>query len=178
MDPVAMNAWLQQIHAWHEFYVLVGTSVAALTGLMFVVVSIGPEIIASRPTSGVRAFVTPTVVYFTTVLVTSAVMIMPHVGPVVLGVLLLLGGGAGVAYMLWIGVHKQWRQSKLEWDDWIWYVALPTLGYVLMIAGATGVWIRSAFGPFALGAAMILLMVVGIRNAWYLVIFLALKRKS
>ena len=86
-----MSAWLQQIHAWHEFYVLVGTSVAALTGLMFVVVSIGPEVIIGRAAGGVRAFVTPTVVYFTTVLVVSAVMIMPHVGPVVLGVLVAYG---------------------------------------------------------------------------------------
>jgi hypothetical protein len=92
-----MNAWLQQIREWHEFYLLVGTSVAALTGLMFVVVSIGPEVITGRPTAGVRAFVTPTVVYFTTVLVVSAVMIMPHVDPLVLGVLLLLGSVAGMA---------------------------------------------------------------------------------
>jgi hypothetical protein len=56
---MAMSAWLQQIHAWHEFYLLVGTSVAALTGLMFVVVSIGPEIIAGRASDAVRAFVTP-----------------------------------------------------------------------------------------------------------------------
>ena len=46
------------IEGWHEFYLLVGTSAAALTGLMFVVISISPETIAERPKAGVRAFVT------------------------------------------------------------------------------------------------------------------------
>jgi hypothetical protein len=173
-----MTAWLQQIHAWHEFYLLVGTSVAALTGLMFVVVSIGPEVIIARPTGGVRAFVTPIVVYFTTVLVVSAVMLMPHVGPVVLGVMLLLGGVAGLAYIVWIGTYKQWRESELQWDDLVWYVALPVLGYVLMLAAGIGIWMRSAFGPFTLGAATILLTVVGLRNAWDLVLWFARKRAA
>jgi hypothetical protein len=177
VDTGTMNAWLQQIHAWHEFYLLVGTSVAALTGLVFVVVSIGPEVITGRP-SGERAFVTPTVVYFTTVLVVSAVMMMPHVGPVVLGVLLLLGGAAGLAYMFWVGTYKRWRESTLEWDDLVWYVALPALGYVLMFAAGIGMLLRGAFGPFTLGAAMILLMVVSIRNAWDLVLWFAHKRGS
>jgi hypothetical protein len=173
-----MTAWLQQIHAWHEFYLLVGTSVAALTGLMFVVVSIGPEVIVARPAGGVRAFVTPIVVYFTTVLVVSAVMLMPHVGPVVLGVLLLLGSAAGLAYIFWIDVHGQWGENKLEWDDLVWYVVLPVLGYVLMLAAGIGIWMRSAFGPFTLGAAMILLTVVGLRNAWDLVLWFARKRAA
>jgi hypothetical protein len=29
--------------------------------------------------------------------------------------------------MFWIGAAKQWRESELEWDDFIWYVALPIL---------------------------------------------------
>ena len=33
---------------WHEFYFLLGTSAAALTGLMAVVVSINPDTIAER----------------------------------------------------------------------------------------------------------------------------------
>ncbi len=100
----------------------------------------------------------------------------PHVGPVVLGVLLLLGGIAGLAYIFWIGVHRHWRQNKLEWDDFVWYVALPILGYALMFAAGIGMWTRSAFGPFALGATTLLLMVVGIRNAWDLVLWFAQKR--
>ena len=37
-------------------------------------------------------------------------------------------------------------------------------------AGA-GIWSLSAFGPYALAAAMVLLLLVGIRNAWDLVVY-------
>jgi CBS domain containing-hemolysin-like protein len=63
------DPWLQQLEAWRNFYMLLGTAAATLTGLMFVVVSLGPQQIGARTATGVRAFVTPTVVYFTTVLV-------------------------------------------------------------------------------------------------------------
>ena len=67
------ESWLQQMEAWHDFYVITGSAAAGLTGLMFVVVSLSPGTVVDRTAIGVRAFVTPTVVYFTTVLVVAAV---------------------------------------------------------------------------------------------------------
>src|SRR5947208_2325527 len=49
-----LKAAVAMIEGWHEFYLLVGTSAAALTGLMFVVISISPETIAERPKAGIR----------------------------------------------------------------------------------------------------------------------------
>ena len=172
-----IGSWLEQLHAWHEFYLLVGTSAAALTGLLFVVVSIGPEIIANRPSSGVRAFVTPTMVYFATVLVVSAFMLMPHVRPAIVASLLLLGGLGGLGYLLWTGGYKQWRVSKLDREDGVWYVGLPVLSYLLVSAAAVAIWMGSAHGTVVLAVAMILLLVIGIRNAWDLVIWMARQRK-
>jgi hypothetical protein len=45
---ILIESWTEQLHAWGEFYVIVGTAAAALTGLMFVVVSLGPQIIAAE----------------------------------------------------------------------------------------------------------------------------------
>ena len=59
------KAWLEQLEGWHDFYVIVGSAAAGLTGLMFVVVSLGPKVISGRGSAGVRGFVTPTVVFFT-----------------------------------------------------------------------------------------------------------------
>ncbi len=56
------EAWAQQVEAWHDFYVIVGGAAAGLTGLMFIVVSLGGTVRRAAP--GVRAFVTPTVVFF------------------------------------------------------------------------------------------------------------------
>jgi hypothetical protein len=56
------DPWLQQLYEWRNFYVLLGAAAATLTGLMFVVVSLGPHLIAAHTATGVRVFVTPTVV--------------------------------------------------------------------------------------------------------------------
>ena len=50
------EAWTHQLEIWHEFYLLVGTAGVALTGLLFVIVSLGPRVIADRQATGVRAF--------------------------------------------------------------------------------------------------------------------------
>jgi modulator of FtsH protease len=171
------ESFVQHLEAWHEFYLVVGGAAAALTGLMFVVISIGPEIIASRAASGVRSFVSPTIVYFTTVLAVSALMTMPHVAPRALAAVLALGSVAGLAYMVWIRGHKQWREGKLGLDDWIWYIALPVLAYVLLMVAALGMWRLGLLGSFSLGIAMILFLVIGIRNAWDLILWFAQKRK-
>jgi|RhiMetdeSRZDD1v2_1073273.scaffolds.fasta_scaffold144926_2 hypothetical protein len=90
------DPWLQQLTAWHNFYLLLGTAAATLTGLMFVVVSLGPQLIADHTTTGVGAFITPAVVYFTTVLVVAALMTVPAVPAPLLGALLALGSLGGL----------------------------------------------------------------------------------
>jgi hypothetical protein len=172
------ESFVEHLHEWHEFYIVVGGAAAALTGLMFVVVSIGPEIIATRAAGGVRSFVSPTIVYFTTVLAVSALMTMPHVAPRVLSAVLVAGGILGLGYMAWIRGHRQWRESKLGVDDWICYIALPVLAYVLLMVAALGMWRLSPLGSFSLGIAMILFLVIGIRNAWDLILWFAQQRKS
>ncbi len=165
------------IEGWHEFYLLVGTSAAALTGLMFVVISISPETIAERPKAGVRAFVTPTMVFFTTALAVSALMLVPHIAPAPLALLLALTSVAGLAYLLWIRVHHYWREQKLDAEDWVFFIGLPFLSYLLLLAAAIAIWRGGALGAPTLAFVTLLLLVVGIHNAWDLVIWLAQKRK-
>jgi len=166
------------IEGWHEFYLLVGTSAAALTGLMFVVISISPETIAERPKAGVRAFVTPTMVFFTTALAVSALMLVPHIAPAPLALLLALTSVAGLAYLLWIRVHHYWREQKLDAEDWVFFIGLPFLSYVLLLAAAIAIWRDSTLGAPTLAFVTVLLLVVGIHNAWDLVIWLAQKRSK
>ena len=166
------------IEGWHEFYLLVGTSAAALTGLMFVVISISPETIAERPTAGVRAFVTPTMVFFTTALAISALMLVPHLAPAALAVLLGLASVAGIAYLLWVRGHHHWREGKLDAEDWVFFIGLPFLSYVLLLAAATAIWQGSGLGAPTLAFVTLLLLVVGIHNAWDLVIWLSQKRRK
>src|SRR2546423_6178588 len=60
---------------WENFYVIVGSSAAALTGLQFVVVVLGAEARSIGPEVG--AFGTPTVVHFCATLLISAILSVP-----------------------------------------------------------------------------------------------------
>src|SRR6266540_4831160 len=73
VEPTALTPFA----AWENFYVIVGSSAAALTGLQFVVIVLGVEI--NRPGSGhaTSAFGTPTVVHFSAVLLNSAILSAP-----------------------------------------------------------------------------------------------------
>jgi hypothetical protein len=169
---------LEELHAWHEFYLLVGSSAAALTGLMFVVVSIGPDIIADRPHAGVRAFVTPTIVFFTTALIVPALMLAPHLTPISLGVLLGLVGFGGLVYLFWVRGHEHWRAQQLDGEDWVFYIGLPFVAYVLLFAAAVAIAFTAPLGVAVLALTMVLLLIVGIHNAWDIVIWLAQRRRK
>src|SRR5882672_1340285 len=91
----------KQLEAWHDFYLVVGTGAAALTGLLFVIVSLGPHVVAGHTQTGVRAFVSPIATHFTTVLVGSSLMLVPDLSMPILGTLLAVGGFGGLTYIGW-----------------------------------------------------------------------------
>jgi len=172
------DPWLLQLVAWHNFYLLLGTAAATLTGLMFVVVSLGPQLIAAHTATGVRAFATPTVVYFATVLLVAALMIVPAVPAPLLGALLALGSLGGLYYLGRAGAHTQWRQAKLDWLDWLWYVGLPIVSYLLLLGAAVGLGLRHPLGLASGAAAVLLLLIIGIRNAWDAVLVVAQQHRT
>jgi flagellar biosynthesis protein FliR len=57
--------------------------------------------------------------------------------------------------------------------DWIWYIAMPMASYLLLLLSGIGVLLRAAPAMHAVAAALILLLVTGIRNAWDLVVWIA-----
>src|SRR5256714_8689974 len=83
--------------AWENFYVIVGSSAAALTGLQFVVVVLGAEARSIGPEVG--AFGTPTVVHFCATLLISAILSVPWRAVSNAGLALGAVGVAGVASM-------------------------------------------------------------------------------
>src|SRR5258708_16422606 len=173
----------EPLQAWHEFYFLLGTSAAALTGVMGVVISINADRIAERPESGVRAFVTATMVFFTTAYVVSALLLVPHLSLRSLAVLLATTGIAGVAYLAWTRGHRYFvhgiegRPPEMDAEDWIFFIGLPYLGYLLLIVAAVGLWQSADYGALILAFTPMLLLSSGIHNAWDLVIWLAQQKR-
>jgi hypothetical protein len=167
------EAWTHELETWHEFYLLVGTAGVTLTGLLFVVVSLGPRVVADHQATGVRAFISPNAVYFTTALVVSALLMVPSLPAMAIGALLCLGAVASLVYLAYTKVHQRWRHNKLPFLDWIWFVGLPIAGYVLLLLSGIGFLSQAALSMHGVAIGLILLLVIGIRNAWDLVIWIS-----
>ena len=92
---------------------------------------------------------------------------------------LLLGLlGLGMVCYSIIVLRRMWRvphyQSTLE--DLLWYMAFPLLANVSLIVAAFVLSENPEPALYIVGAALILLLLVGIRNAWDMVTFLAVER--
>jgi hypothetical protein len=164
--------WSHLVEGWHEFFLLIGTAGLTLTGLLFVVVSLGPRVVAGSPETGLRAFITPNVFYFSTTLIVSAVLLIPPLSPLLIGTFLCVGSLGSLGYLVYAGTHQQWRTSKLPAVDWVFYACLPTLAFVLLLVSGVGFFLGWSLSMHGVGLALILLLFAGIRNAWDLVIWM------
>jgi hypothetical protein len=167
-----MQEWFDRLHAWREFYTFTGAAAATLMGLMFVVMTLGQPSLATEDGSrALRAFFTPTVTFFVTIIVVAMLMLIPDTAPNALAALLGAVAVGGVLYMIASGAHRVWRANDLGLDDLMWYVALPYVSYASFGVAAVAIWKGAAFGLYTTAAAMLLLLLVGIRNAWDLVVY-------
>jgi hypothetical protein len=159
--------------AWESFYVIVGSSAAALTGLQFVVITLGAEKRAgdSRTT---QAFGTPTVVHFCAVLLVAAILSAPW--PAVFGAAVALAGCgvAGVVYVVIVISHTRRQMSyRPVLEDWLFHCLFPLIAYsTLVVAAATLPRIPTP-SLFAIASTSLLLLFSGIHNAWDAVIYIA-----
>src|SRR2546430_16696275 len=85
---------------WESFYVIVGSSAGALTGLQFVVIALIAEAEAAASMVEIRAFGTPTVVHFCAVLFISAVLSAPWPPLCNAGLVLAASWAPGIVYVL------------------------------------------------------------------------------
>jgi len=164
--------------AWESFYVIIGSSAAALTGLMFVVVALIAES-PSRETSsqGIAAFGTPTIVHFCVALLISGILSAPWHG--LANADLALGGCGigGVIYTL-IVTRRARRQTgyKPVLEDWLWHGIFPLAAY-LGVAFASVLFRNDvAQALFIVGGATISLVFIGIHNSWDTVTYIAAQR--
>ena len=61
-------------------------------------------------------------------------------------------------------------------EDWSWYISFPLLANILLIVAAIVLLKNPPLALYIVGLAMMLLLIVGIRNAWDMVTFLAVER--
>ncbi|HEY8185060.1 MAG TPA: hypothetical protein VIF64_03265 [Pyrinomonadaceae bacterium] len=161
--------------AWESFYVIVGSSGAALTGLQFVVIALIAETRKQSSPQEIAAFGTPTIVHFCAVLLMSAILSAPWLSLWNVALALSACGAAGVIYELI--VLKRARSQvgyKPVFEDWLWHTVLPLIAYALLVVAATGLASYPRRVLFLVGATALLLLFIGIHNAWDTVTFIAI----
>jgi hypothetical protein len=166
--------------AWQNFYVIVGSASAALTGLMFVVIALVSDLKRQSTAQEIDAFGTPTVVYFGTVLLVSAISTAPW--QALSNVSLAIGacGIAGLNYSAVI-IKRLRRLSKARAmlkEEWLWYILFPLLVYALLLIAAVMLPGHPRPVSFLIGFTVLLLLFVGIHNAWDTVTFIAVSFKG
>ncbi len=162
---------------WHEFYGLLGTAAAALVALLFVAASIGTGYLSADRASPTRIFTSPILVHYTYVLFVSLVSLVPVNTDTSLAAIIAASAAAGLVYSIFI-LLRVLRSSTTDIEDRFGYGASPPAGYAAAFAAALFIFERSNVGPPLLAGALILLLVVNIRNAWDLTVFFAQRRRD
>ena len=136
--------------AWETFYVIIGSSAGALIGLQFVVIALLAETRRRGTAREIDAFATPTIIHFAATLLVSSVLSAPW--PSLSGIGLALGicGCVGVGYVVVV------------------------IAYTALVAAALTLGRHVLASLFVVAGTALLLLFIGIHNAWDAVTFIAL----
>jgi hypothetical protein len=165
------------LESWHEFYGLLGTAAAALVALLFVAASIGAGFLSTDRSSPTRIFTTPVVFHYTFVLFVSLIALVPIETDRSLAIVIGISAAGALVYSIFILIRVL-RSALPDIEDHIGYGASPPAGYAATLAAALFIWHHSVIGPPLLAGALILLLLINIRNAWDLTVFFAQRRSS
>jgi hypothetical protein len=161
---------------WHEFYGLLGTAAAALLGLVFVAATIGAGYLSAGRDSPTRTFTSPIVFHYTFVLFVSLVTLLPVNTERSLAIIVGLSAALGLTYSSLILFRVLRSRTITDLDDHLGYGVGPVAGYVAALAAAVFIFYDSSVGAPLMAGALILLLLVNIRNMWDLTIFFAQRR--
>ena len=170
MDVVATA-----LRGWENYYVIIGSSAGALIGLQFVVMTLikdsGGGVRSERE---IAAFGTPTVIHFLAVLVVSLIQSAPWPEIGMLRVTVGSCGLAGIVYLV-IVIRRVRGQDGYQpvGEDWAWHTILPLVAYIVLLLAALTMHASLSGALFAVAGGSLLLLCVGIHNAWDTVTYIA-----
>ena len=171
------EATVPLLTTWENFYSIVGTAAATLTGLMFVVVTLTAGLrrqATSNDTTG--AFSTPNVVHFGIALLIAALLSAPWSGLGIPDLLLGLVGLGGTIYIV-IVMRRFTRQRtyKPVLEDWAWHIVIPFVCYAALFISAIIFLSDPVLAMFFIGAVTVLFLFIGIHNSWDTVTYITVE---
>jgi len=165
---------------WQNFYVIVGSAAAGLTGLQFVVIALVADMTLEPEESAAgTTFSTPTIVHFCAVLLLSAIAVMPWHTLAAASVAWGVAGAAGAVYTAITAARMRRQQTyKTVAEDWLLRVVVPLTGYLLLSGFAVLARCSANAALFGVAAVALVLLFTGIHNAWDNVTYLVFEKKQ
>jgi hypothetical protein len=162
---------------WHEFYLLTGTAAAALVALLFVAASIGVGFLTPERAVASRVYISPVLFHFTSVLFLSLLTLVPPHAYLAPGLLIGVNGGLGALGSAVI-VMRVMSDNRADWIDRCAYGAAPLIAYLGALLAAVLLTRRSDLAGDVLAAAVVLLLLANIRNAWDMTLVMARRQST
>jgi hypothetical protein len=177
-----MDAFVEMLRTWQNFYFMTGGAAAALLGLMFVALSLGQHLITDERREMFHVFVSPGVAYFVAALLLSCVMLNPVYTPPALALILTVGSLFGLMRTM-TTVIKLFqiarRYQDFDFNEWMTQVILPPINFLLILVAALCLVIDQWSLAFnGLWLADILLLVCAVASTWSLVMWIVDQRQE
>jgi len=158
---------MPELREWDSFCVIVGSAAGALIGLQFIVITLIAERPPLRAEDAGAAFATPTVVHFGSALLLCAILRVPWQAVTIVAALWGLIGVCGMTYsLIVIRRMRTQRVYRPVLEDWLFHALLPIACYALLVVSAFFAPSDAHEALFGVGTAALLLLFVGIHNAW------------
>jgi hypothetical protein len=126
-----------------------------------------------------KTYLTPTVAHFSSLLFICILILIPTQTWLSLSMALGGLGAAGVAYSIrqWMRVFWTLR-SRIDLADGMFYVFIPSLGYLLVAVSAITLFEHWLLSAELIVAALIILLLAGIRNAWDMTVWIITRSQT
>lgn len=162
---------------WGDYFFLLGSSSAALIGLMFVVVTLTTGRDRRQIEAGKLLYFDPIVCHLSAVVLVSGAAVAPTISPRTFGLLAAAIGVAGAIGCSYVAT----RMGRMIRDvhtpapiyDMCWYGLAPAAIYLALGGSAIAILKQIHWSPSAVAASLMALLLVSIHNEWDLVTFLA-----
>jgi hypothetical protein len=164
-----MNDLELLLERWANFYLLMAAAAATLIGLLFVVITLAAERRVEEAETKIRMYLTPTAIYFASVLGVAALLTFPNHTRLTAAFCICLAGVVGLVYSGSNLIGGD-RKNYVDWHDRILYAVFPFAAYGLLVLGGALLLHFPQRGLTMMAVGMLSLLAVAIRNSWAITI--------
>ncbi len=160
---------------WDNYFFMIGSSAAALIGLMFVVVTLTAGHDRGEVERGKQLYTSPIVFHLAVVLVLSGLAVVPKLSPKLFGAAIVVVSLMG----LLIGLRSTFGIRRLKFApdstafDMVWYGLAPAIVYAISGLSGAAMFEGVSWAMPATAALVMALLLVSIHAEWDLVTYLA-----